>query len=68
MLFDVAALAAAFAAFGTVPPLAAFLFAYVIGQLGGLIPLRRSIGGKPVERCAVRRPATARTPALRAPR
>ncbi len=45
MLFDVAALAAAFAAFGTVPSLAAFLFAYVIGQLGGLIPLPGGIGG-----------------------
>ncbi|HEY5145018.1 MAG TPA: lysylphosphatidylglycerol synthase domain-containing protein [Solirubrobacteraceae bacterium] len=45
MLFDVAALAAAFAAFGTVPALAAFLFAYVIGQLGGLIPLPGGIGG-----------------------
>jgi len=45
MLLDVAALAAAFAAFGTVPSLAAFTFAYVIGQLGGLIPLPGGIGG-----------------------
>ena len=40
MAFDVAALAAAFAALGSAPPVAAFVFAYVIGQLGGLIPLR----------------------------
>ncbi len=45
MLFDVAALAAAFAAFGAVPSLTAFVFAYVIGQLGGLIPLPGGIGG-----------------------
>ena len=45
MAFDVAALAAAFAALGTVPPPAAFVFAYVIGQLGGLIPLPGGIGG-----------------------
>jgi uncharacterized membrane protein YbhN (UPF0104 family) len=45
MALDVAALAAAFAAFGTTPPFAAFLFAYVIGQLGGLIPLPGGIGG-----------------------
>jgi uncharacterized membrane protein YbhN (UPF0104 family) len=45
MVFDLAALAAAFAAFGTTPPLAAFVFAYVVGQLGGLIPLPGGIGG-----------------------
>ncbi len=45
MAFDVAALAAAFAAFGSTPPLATFVFAYVIGQLGGLIPLPGGIGG-----------------------
>jgi uncharacterized membrane protein YbhN (UPF0104 family) len=45
MALDVVALAAAFAAFGTTPPLAAFVFAYVIGQLGGLIPLPGGIGG-----------------------
>ena len=45
MAFDVAALAAAFAAFGSSPPLATFVFAYVIGQLGGLIPLPGGIGG-----------------------
>ncbi|HET6996977.1 MAG TPA: lysylphosphatidylglycerol synthase domain-containing protein [Solirubrobacterales bacterium] len=45
MALDVAALAAAFAAFGTTPPFAAFVFGYVIGQLGGLIPLPGGIGG-----------------------
>jgi uncharacterized membrane protein YbhN (UPF0104 family) len=45
MALDLAALAAAFAAFGTTPPFAAFVFAYVIGQLGGLIPLPGGIGG-----------------------
>jgi uncharacterized protein (TIRG00374 family) len=45
MALDVAALAAAFTAFGGTPPFAAFVFAYVIGQLGGLIPLPGGIGG-----------------------
>jgi uncharacterized membrane protein YbhN (UPF0104 family) len=45
MALDVVALAAAFAAFGSIPPFAAFVFAYVIGQLGGLIPLPGGIGG-----------------------
>jgi uncharacterized membrane protein YbhN (UPF0104 family) len=45
MGFDVAALAAAFAAFGAVPPFGPFVFAYVVGQLGGLIPLPGGIGG-----------------------
>jgi uncharacterized protein (TIRG00374 family) len=45
MALDVVALAAAFAAFGSTPPFAAFVFAYVIGQLGGLIPLPGGIGG-----------------------
>jgi uncharacterized membrane protein YbhN (UPF0104 family) len=45
MAFDVAALAAAFAAFGGAPPFGPFVFAYVIGQLGGLIPLPGGIGG-----------------------
>jgi uncharacterized membrane protein YbhN (UPF0104 family) len=45
MALDVVALAAAFAALGTTPPFAAFVFAYVIGQLGGLIPLPGGIGG-----------------------
>jgi glycosyltransferase 2 family protein len=45
MVFDLLALAAAFAAFGGAPPLGPFVFAYVIGQLGGLIPLPGGIGG-----------------------
>ncbi len=45
MAFDLAALGAAFSAFGSTPSLAVFAFAYVIGQLGGLIPLPGGIGG-----------------------
>jgi uncharacterized protein (TIRG00374 family) len=43
--FDIAALLVAFAAFGSHMPLAPLIFAYVIGQLGGLIPLPGGIGG-----------------------
>lgn len=45
MGFDLLALAAAFAAFGTMPSVAAFILAYAVGQLGGLIPLPGGIGG-----------------------
>jgi uncharacterized membrane protein YbhN (UPF0104 family) len=45
MAFDLAALAASFEAFGAAPSFAAFVFAYVIGQLGGLVPLPGGIGG-----------------------
>jgi uncharacterized membrane protein YbhN (UPF0104 family) len=45
MGFDVAALAASFAAFGPTPRIGPLLFGYVIGQLGGLIPLPGGIGG-----------------------
>jgi uncharacterized membrane protein YbhN (UPF0104 family) len=45
MGFDLAALAAAFAAFGSAPQFGPLLFAYVLGQLGGLIPLPGGIGG-----------------------
>lgn len=45
MALDVVALACAFAAFGGTPSFSAFVFAYVIGQLGGLIPLPGGIGG-----------------------
>ncbi|HEU4977879.1 MAG TPA: lysylphosphatidylglycerol synthase domain-containing protein, partial [Solirubrobacteraceae bacterium] len=45
MTFDVLALWAAFEAFGGAPPVGPFVFAYVIGQLGGLIPLPGGIGG-----------------------
>jgi uncharacterized membrane protein YbhN (UPF0104 family) len=43
--FDIAALIAAFAAFGGGLPLAPLVFGYVIGQLGGLIPIPGGIGG-----------------------
>jgi uncharacterized protein (TIRG00374 family) len=45
MSFDIAALAASFEAFGIAPSLLVFIFAYVIGQLGGLVPLPGGIGG-----------------------
>jgi uncharacterized membrane protein YbhN (UPF0104 family) len=45
MALDVAALAAAFAAIGSLPPVGVLLLAYVIGQLGGLIPLPGGVGG-----------------------
>ena len=45
LCFDIASLVVAFAAFGSVPPLAPLVFGYVIGQLGGLIPLPGGIGG-----------------------
>lgn len=45
MAFDIAVLAACFAATGSnVPPLGVFVLAYTIGQLGGLIPLPGGIG------------------------
>jgi len=43
--FDIAALAVGFAAFGTSLPAGPLIFAYVVGQLGGLIPLPAGIGG-----------------------
>jgi uncharacterized membrane protein YbhN (UPF0104 family) len=43
--FDIAALAAGYAAFGHSLPAGPLIFAYVIGQLGGLIPLPAGIGG-----------------------
>ena len=46
MLFDVAMLGACFAAFGhDVPPLGVLLLAYLIGQLGNLLPVPGGIGG-----------------------
>ncbi len=45
MFFDLAALAAAFAALGDVPALGVLLIAYPLGQLGGLIPLPGGLGG-----------------------
>ncbi len=43
--FDIAALVVAFAAFGPVIALGPLIFAYVVGQLGGLIPIPAGIGG-----------------------
>jgi uncharacterized membrane protein YbhN (UPF0104 family) len=46
MLFDVAMLGVCFTAFGNeVPPAGVLLLAYIIGQLGGLIPIPGGIGG-----------------------
>ena len=46
MLFDVAMLGVCFQAFGNeVPPFGVLLLAYLIGQLGGLIPIPGGIGG-----------------------
>jgi uncharacterized membrane protein YbhN (UPF0104 family) len=45
LLFDVLALTAAFHAFGHSPALGDFLMAYVLGQLGGLVPLPGGVGG-----------------------
>jgi len=45
MLLDVAALAAAFAAVGHVPPVGALLLGYVLGQLGAILPLPGGVGG-----------------------
>lgn len=46
MLFDIAVLGVCFPAFGNpFPPLDALLLAYIIGQLGGLVPLPGGIGG-----------------------
>jgi uncharacterized membrane protein YbhN (UPF0104 family) len=43
--FDIAALLVAFAAYGSHEALAPLVFGYVVGQLGGLIPLPGGIGG-----------------------
>ncbi len=45
MALDVAALGAAFWAIGGLPPAGILLLAYVLGQLGGLIPLPGGVGG-----------------------
>ena len=46
MLFDVAMLGVCFTAFGNdVPPVGVLLVAYIIGQLGSLIPIPGGIGG-----------------------
>jgi uncharacterized protein (TIRG00374 family) len=45
MGFDIATLGAAFAAFGHAPGFGVLVFAYLVGQLGGLLPLPGGIGG-----------------------
>ena len=45
MAFDIAVMYACFRAFGTTPSAAIVILAYIIGQLGGLIPLPGGIGG-----------------------
>jgi uncharacterized protein (TIRG00374 family) len=45
LVFDMMILWATFRAFGTAPPLAIVWIAYLIGELGGLIPVPGGIGG-----------------------
>jgi uncharacterized protein (TIRG00374 family) len=45
MAFDIVALGACFEAFGYTPAIAVLVVAYLIGQLGGLLPLPGGIGG-----------------------
>jgi uncharacterized protein (TIRG00374 family) len=45
MAFDIAVLGACFRAFGHVPPVGVLAVAYIIGQIGGLIPVPGGIGG-----------------------
>jgi uncharacterized protein (TIRG00374 family) len=45
MVFDIIAIGAAFAAFGYSPAIGVLVVAYLIGQLGGLLPLPGGIGG-----------------------
>lgn len=45
LVFDIAVLWASFRAFGAAPPVAVLVIAYLVGQLGGLIPIPGGIGG-----------------------
>jgi uncharacterized protein (TIRG00374 family) len=45
LIFDIMILWATFRAFGTAPPVAILAIAYLIGELGGLIPVPGGIGG-----------------------
>jgi hypothetical protein len=45
MVFDIVALGAAFKSFGYSPDLGVLVVGYLIGQLGGLLPLPGGIGG-----------------------
>lgn len=44
-VFDNAVLWATFNAFGTSPPITVILMGYLIGQLGGLLPIPGGVGG-----------------------
>ena len=52
--FDNAVLWATFHAFGLSPPLTVILMGYLIGQLGGLLPIPGGVGG--IDRRPDRRP------------
>jgi uncharacterized protein (TIRG00374 family) len=45
LAFDIAVLGACFRAYGEFPPLGILVVAYIIGQLGGLLPIPGGIGG-----------------------
>jgi uncharacterized protein (TIRG00374 family) len=45
MAFDIVALGACFQAFGYFPPIGVLVVGYLVGQLGGLLPLPGGIGG-----------------------
>lgn len=45
MAFDIAVLGVSFRAFGHVPTFGVLVVAYLIGQLGGLLPIPGGIGG-----------------------
>ena len=45
MAFDIVALGVCFQAFGYFPPVGVLVVAYLVGQLGGLLPLPGGIGG-----------------------
>jgi uncharacterized membrane protein YbhN (UPF0104 family) len=45
MAFDIAALGACFEAFGYFPPVGVLVVAYLVGQLGGELPIPGGIGG-----------------------
>jgi uncharacterized membrane protein YbhN (UPF0104 family) len=45
MAFDIVAIASCFKAFGYFPPVGVLVAGYLIGQLGGLLPLPGGIGG-----------------------
>jgi uncharacterized membrane protein YbhN (UPF0104 family) len=64
--FDNAVLWATFHAFGSTPPLTVILLGYLIGQLGGLLPIPGGIGG--IDGGLIGSWSTARRPRPRQPR